>query len=218
MTTSDDARNSNICRELAKNVLPKGTIITHAEATGIGESAKCLIDYKEPELRSQVESNVDCDGACESAIGEAEDDEQNDKAFDECVKECEDKIEKSITGSIYFDKKSLSVRESTIPLDCDRFSVEGEEFSIDITGKQAEALTKKLNKIGCTKMDIGWMHPHEFMSNPVEIEQDPAICYLHVQPSDKGKCNLTDVAGIVWGRKKKTALMDFSRKTGVPIK
>lgn len=199
------------CEELAKKYLPEGSEVTHtSEVPGRfrGET-DCLVDYKEPDLRSEVADIVDCESRC------ADEGEFDTPEFTDCKGDCDDTIEKSITGAILFSKNTTSVNESTIPVSCSRFAMQQQygldNSCIDVFGKESEKLTKKLEQIGCSKMDYGWMHAHEFAKYHGEMEDEPAICYVHTQAYDKAKCRLSDVVQTIWGKKVDKAQTDLSR-------
>lgn len=177
-------------KENRKNIerLFKDLTIERVEAV----NSNTLVDFKNKTLEWEVKNNVNCEEGC-TTKGDYDTPE-----YKECVKSCEEAVERSLVGSVVIDKKG-SVKESTIPVSCNL--VVTSEFDIfedeDETGKKQqtkeEELVQKLKKIGCKSGEVGWVHPHEFLPDPVEWEQDPAICYVHVQAENNSKCRLADV-------------------------
>jgi hypothetical protein len=74
---------------------------------------------------------------------------------------------------------------------------ETEYGEYEMSLEKENKLVDTLSRAGCEAMEIGWMHPHEFMPEPVEWEEEPAICYVHVKSKEKGKCKLPKVLKIL---------------------
>jgi len=183
----------NECEAIGKKYLP----VTRAESL----NNTCLIDFKDPELKQEVEDLVMCEDRCSF-----------EEDYEECMETCLDTIDKSVAGSIVVDKQTLEIKESTIPVSCSLFFVEEENghgtyvFSLE----RQEEILKQLEKAGCDAMDGGWMHPHEFVPEPVEIEEEyPAICYVHVKSKGEGKCRLPVVLQILGMQKQQASLDAF---------
>lgn len=157
----------------------------------------CEVAFKDSNIETEVESMVECDDRCLSK-GDYETEEYN-----ECVESCNDAVQSSVVGSILVDK-DLSIREATIPVSCVHVLGTDEiprEVSVlkDFGGRQPEPespeakLLRRLRMLGCKKSEIGWRHAHEFMPNPVEWEEEPAFCYVHVEAQESGMCNAKQV-------------------------
>lgn len=188
------------CRQRVERYLPEGSSVTHVDEY----DTSCLVDYRDKDIQFEVESIVDCDELC-TVKGDYETEEYN-----ECVESCKDKINTSAMGSIVVDKDTLSIKESTIPVSCSLVGMVEEPF-IDKAPAgyhpKTRNLERRLDRIACTEMDIGWMHPHEFLPEAAEWEEEPAVCYLHMRAKglyEIGRfgsgCRLPDVAMILWGK------------------
>lgn len=170
----------NECEVIGRRYLP----VTRAESL----DGTCLIDFKDPELKSEVESIVMCEDRCSFY----EEDE-----YKECMDVCQSTVESSVVGSMVVDKKTLEIKESTIPVSCSLFYDENEWGEKTFSFEKQKTLLKRLEKAGCEAMDGGWMHPHEFEPRPVELEEEPAICYIHVKSKEEGGCQLPRVMKIL---------------------
>jgi hypothetical protein len=157
---------------------------------------KCIIDYKDSKLQDELSSLVDCEELCSDKAYRMglEPNAEFEEEVKACVVDCKDSIELSCKGSVSIDKDTLQVQECTIPIPCSIFYENGEW-----SWKKVDKITKKLAKLGCYEAKEGWMHAHEFVGGP-EIEEEPAICYIHVTGKEKGKCKLPDVLKAIFGR------------------
>lgn len=151
----------------------------------------CLIDFKDDALKNEVKDLVECEERC-LVEGDYETPE-----YEECFEGCEDTVNKSVVGSVVVDKKTLEIKESAIPVSCSLFYEETEYGEYGMSLEKEEKLIDALSRAGCEAMEIGWMHPHEFMPSPVEWEEEPAICYVHVKSKGEGKCKLPKVLKIL---------------------
>lgn len=183
------------CEKLGKTFLP----VTRAESL----NGSCLIDFKDPELKSEVESLVECEDRCSMET------DYDTPEYKECVEECTDTIDKSVAGSVVVDKKTLEVKESTIPVSCSVFMEENEYGELEFTLEKENEIVERLSRAGCEAMEIGWMHPHEFLPSPHEWEEEPAICYVHVKSKAEGKCKLPKVLKILGMEKQQSSMNSF---------
>ncbi|MCS7124544.1 MAG: hypothetical protein NZ932_03915 [Candidatus Bathyarchaeota archaeon] len=173
----------NECEQLGKRFLP----VTRAESL----NSSCLIDFKDPDVKSEVEYIVECEDRC------AFEADYDTPEYEECVDSCKETVETSVSGSIVVDKQSLEVKESTIPVSCLLF-MEQENGGYAFSFGEQRKIFEKLENAGCEAMDGGWIHAHEFVPKPVEIEEEyPAICYIHVKSKGEGKCKLPKVLQIL---------------------
>jgi len=171
------------CETLGRTFLP----VIRSESL----NSTCLIDFKDVQLKNEVEDLVNCDERC-SVEADYETPE-----YEECLESCEDTVDKSVAGSLMVDNKTLEIKESTIPVSCSLFYEETEYGEYEMSIEKENELIDTLSRAGCQAMEIGWMHPHEFMPKPVEWEEEPAICYVHVKSRGEGKCKLPKVLKIL---------------------
>jgi hypothetical protein len=141
----------------------------------------CVADYLDEGIREDLRSTVGCDEKCSAMHVERED-------IEECVEGCEEAIKLASKGSVLFDKRTLEVREATIPVSCTVFMED--ENGLEWSERAQRRLFGKLTRIGCSPLE-SWIHPHEFVRGWGEVEEEPAVCYVHVK-QERG-CRLPDL-------------------------
>lgn len=170
------------------------------ETPWAGEN-RCIADFVDDDVLSEVQNSVNCEDECEGLHGGRNGEDE----VSDCIRYCERMVELKSTGSVVFHPETLGIYEATLPLGCSRF-VDEQAFygqSVDVEGKEAKKLLRKLNKLGCRGMSTDWMHPHEFVGGE-EREEDPGICYVHIGSAGRhweagrgihelGRCRVTDV-------------------------
>lgn len=148
---------------------------------------RCIIDFTDPDILSELEASVDCDGLCDAKVGMEE-----EEAYSECVEECKEKIRLASRGSVVIDRETHQVLESTIPISCSKF-YKTEDWERIWDPDKVEKYLDKFKRIDCKEASEGWMHAHEFVEMPVEVEEEPAICYLHITSEKNRGCRLSEV-------------------------
>jgi len=193
------------CRQRVEPYLQEDSVITRIDEY----DRLCLVDYKDKSIQDEIESVVNCEELC-TVKGDYESEEYKD-----CADSCKDQVETSAIGSLVVDKDTLSIKESTIPISCSLVGMVEAPFELKTKAPagyhpKTKQLEAHLDKIDCTEMDIGWIHPHEFLPEASEWEEDPAVCYLHIRAKalyEIGRfgsgCRLPDVARTLWGVKEK---------------
>jgi len=174
------------CDIVARTYLPK------RKHTQFSLNDTCVVDYEDEDLREEVESEVDCEAKCEFTT----ETEENEEAYESCVEDCKDTVRLSTKGSIQVDKKTLEVKDATIPVSCMTFMEESEWGELEWSEKAMNKIVREFRRAGCAPPEEGWMHPHEFVPGFGEVEEEPAICYLHVKSEKPGQCKLPDVLKI----------------------
>jgi len=174
------------CKNVVDRLLPSGE---YEVRRVLDLDGRCLVDFK----RRHVEVAVDCDIGCEEVCGEEYDagSDEWEECFDECVEDCEENKSVAETGSMVFDKDTLSIKEATIPMNYD--TLYGGEFFEEEERKERERrkLIDRLREHGCRVSEAA-IHPHEIYGG-VEGEEEPAIAYLHVEGREEGRCRVGDV-------------------------
>jgi hypothetical protein len=185
----------SVCEKVGRRFLP----VTRAEE----QNGKCTIDFKDPDLKDEVENIVECEDRCSFEA------EYETEEYEECLGTCKDSVETSVAGSMVIDPETLEVKESTIPISCTVFMAEDEMGGLEFSLEQQEKVLKQLEQAGCDAMDGGWMHPHEFVPHPVEVEEEPVICYVHVKSKTPGRCRLPQVLNVLGLSKGQSKIQEF---------
>lgn len=170
------------CGDIAKHLLPDAEI-RRAMDMHMEDGLYCLVDFK----RRDVEADVDCDDYCF--------DIEREEEYDACVNECEETKSEAEVGSAIFHSETYSLREATLPGGCGviymPIDVDEEKWE-----KRKNEFIDKIRGLGC-KFQEGWIHPHEIARYGYEVEEEPAICYYHVEAEKPGACRLPDVLKII---------------------
>ena len=191
------------CESLNRRIFGK-----RLKATPWAGENRCIADFVDDDVLSEVQGAVECEERCDAKYGWLHGEEeggQGQATVSECIAECEREIEIRTTGSVVYHPETLSLEDATLPLGCSRF-VDEQAFygqSVDVEGKEAKKLLRKLEKLGCRGMSTDWMHPHEFVGGE-EWEEDPGVCYVHIKSAGRhggagaglhelGRCRVTDV-------------------------
>ena len=170
------------CRRVAGKVFGKS--VKNVSLAGWKAYSPCSVDFQDEDVRSDVSNVVGCEDRCEGKFEWLE--EKGEEEIRDCVKECEEEVEIRTTGSVVFHPDTLGIEEATIPLSCSRFVDEHDIYgqSVNVEGKEAKRLLRKLEKLGCRGMTTDWMHPHEFVRGE-EWEEDPGVCYVHIKSAGR---------------------------------
>jgi hypothetical protein len=190
------------CEDIVKKVFPEKYEIRSINDLG----DKCLVDFKDKEMIVDVDFSIHCEEKCLKEGGMDIESEEFAECVDDCIEEGKDTVERAKLGSVLFRKDNLQLEESTIPISCDYvWESEGLEEALrdrGIIGEDetwqdyADRIKRKFKNLGCYVAD-GWIHPHELINLGIEVEEEPAACYIHLSRSinkdAKRVCSIADV-------------------------
>jgi|GEM_PF-4256038 len=152
----------------------------------------CVIDFSDKDYAELLKG--ECEMLCDYMMLE-----EGEESFASCVEECEETIDNATTGSIKIDPATRIVKESTIPISCDRV------FNPNIRDEEKQPwvkLRKRLIDAGCEGEQevIDCIHQHEFIRYHIggfEPEEEmPTICYIHPR-----NCHVEEMLRAVFRRK-----------------
>jgi len=151
----------------------------------------CVIDFSDKDYAELLKG--ECEMLCDHMMLE-----EGEESFESCVEECEETIYNATMGSIKIDPATRMVKESTIPISCDRV------FNPDIRDEEKQPwvkLRKRLIDAGCeVEQEVtDWIHQHEFIRYHIggfEPEEEPTICYIHPR-----NCHVEEMLRAIFRRK-----------------
>jgi hypothetical protein len=151
----------------------------------------CVIDFSDKDYAEYLKG--ECEMLCDYMMLE-----EGEEAFESCIEECEETIDNATAGSIKIDPVTRIVKESTIPISCDRV------FNPNIRDEEKQPwvkLRKRLIDAGCeVEQEVtDWIHQHEFIRYHIggfEPEEEPTICYIHPR-----NCHVEEMLRAVFRRK-----------------
>jgi hypothetical protein len=151
----------------------------------------CVIDFSDKDYAELLKG--ECEMLCDYMMLE-----EGEESFDSCVEECEETIDNATMGSIKIDPATRMVKESTIPISCDRV------FNPDVRDEERQPwvkLRKRLIDAGCEVDEevTDWIHQHEFIRGHIggfEPEEEPTICYIHPR-----NCHVEQMLGAIFRRR-----------------
>lgn len=177
------AEAHKLCRDAMDRLFPKDRYeIKKVMPIHMDSDFDCLVDFVDKELSP----DFSCEPYCEEM-------EEEEDAIEECIEACEDSLNSAKIGSVRFDPRTLMIKEATIPRSCEGLwwpeDMDKREFE-----KEKEKIKKHFRRFGCL-VDPGsfdCIHPHELAHIGVEVEEEPAICYVHPEHLDS-KCKLDNL-------------------------